>query len=85
MRKILALLVFVLVFGISLWNPAILAEEHGGKEHGGQEHGGSAVEESPSAEEGVSAVLREAAEALRLTRPDLAEKLEKMAEEEVAE
>ncbi|MBI2166956.1 MAG: hypothetical protein HYU34_01790 [Candidatus Omnitrophica bacterium] len=79
MKKIFAAFVFVLVLGTLLWNPGlVLAGEHGGKEHGGQEHGGAAVEEGRS----HAAVLREAAAALQATNPELAAKLEEIAEEE---
>ena len=80
-----------IIVGLWLVQPlAVQAGEHGGQEHGGssaappaagQEHGGAtaAVDES--------AVLREAADALRKgeSRPDLASKLEKMAEAEAGE
>ena len=65
-------------------------KEHGGadhdhaKEHGGaevapeatQEHGGAAMAEGSHMEESDSAVIQEAADALRDTNPDLAGKLD---------
>jgi len=81
------LLGLALIGGVALWNPAILfagehggkegAKEHGGKEPGAQEHGGTAVEGGHA----HAATLMEAADALRATHPDLASKLEAIAEE----
>ncbi len=76
------------IIGLGWVQPlALQAGEHGGQEHGGtsaapaaggQEHGGA------TAEADEAAVLREAAGALRKgeARPDLAAKLEQMADEE---
>lgn len=84
MKKILAMLVFVLMFGVTLRSPAILAGEHGGKElaGGGQEHGGTAMEGSHHHGEGTAATIMEAASILKATHPDLAAKLEAIAAEE---
>lgn len=72
----------VLMVGIGLLPLASEAGEHGGREHGGQEHGGAAVSGGSHTHDPAeaAATLREAAEALRATRPDLAEKLEHLAE-----
>lgn len=83
MRKMLMTLIFLLMFGVTLWSPAVLAGEHGGKEHAGQEtaskeHGGAKMEGS----HGHKATLLEAAAALKATRPDLAAQLEEIASEE---
>ena len=73
------------VVGLGLLQPlSVRAGEHGGQEHGGssvaapKEHGGSKV----AAASGDSALLREAAAALRKgqARPDLASKLEQLAD-----
>ena len=76
MKKILTTLVFVLMFGVTLWSPAVLlAGEHGGKEQAGKEHGGAQMESH-------AATIREAAAILKATHPDLAAKLEAIAAEE---
>ena len=81
MKKIFATFVFVLVLGTLLWNPSlVLAGEHGGTTV--QEHGGTAMEGSHSHGEGTAATIMEAASILKATHPDLAAKLEKIAEEE---
>jgi hypothetical protein len=58
----------------------LLAGEHGGQEHGGSAMEGSHTEGSPEMAEDHAATLREAAKALKETHPDLAKKLEQMAE-----
>jgi hypothetical protein len=74
------MLVLAVAAGLMVTQP-LFAGEHGGKEHGGsaatQEHGGSAP-----AVESDAKVLKDAAAALRSgdSRPDLAAKLEKLAE-----
>ena len=81
MKKIFATFVFVLMLGTLLWNPSlVLAGEHGGTTV--QEHGGTAMEGSHSHGESHAATIREAASILKATHPDLAAKLEKIAEEE---
>ncbi len=82
MRKAMVALVLGMSLGVLYPAGALLAGEHGGKEHGGasatQEHGGAAPAVKANDEE---ATLREAADALRATRPDLAAKLEALADQ----
>ena len=72
----MTLAVALVAFGFLVVSPsALMAAEHGGKEHGGgavKEHGSSTVS-------GDVAILKEAASALKASRPDLAAKLEAMA------
>ena len=84
-RRVIAL---ALGMGLGVLYPlgASLAAEHGGKEHGGasatqEQRGNAPAAAAPSAEMDEAATLREAADALRATRPDLAKKLDKLAEE----
>lgn len=70
----------VIVFAMLV---TLLGVNHAGLlagEHGGSEHGGTAVEGSHSHGEDHAATLREAASILKATHPDLAAKLEEMAE-----
>ena len=84
MRKYLMMIVFALVFGLSIWNVSTaLAKEHGGEE-GGKEHGGEAVTEHKH-DESAAATIREAADALRATNPDLAARLDQIAAQEESE
>lgn len=73
-RGVLAL---ALVAGFGVVQPSVLLAG----EHGGKEHGGAVSEGSHGMEMNEAAVLKEAAAALRKgqSRPDLAEKLEKLA------
>ncbi|MBI4115073.1 MAG: hypothetical protein HY447_00700 [Candidatus Omnitrophica bacterium] len=80
MKNIFATLIFALAFGVSLWNPVLLAAEHGGSEM--KEHGGEAIEGAHQHGEGHAATIREAASILKATHPDLAAKLEAIAAEE---
>ncbi|MBI4387556.1 MAG: hypothetical protein HY582_00750 [Candidatus Omnitrophica bacterium] len=86
MKRKNILLGVMLALAVAMWNPAILlAAEHGGStvnEHGGKEHGGEAVGEG---EENVAATIREAASILKSTHPELAAKLEKIADAEERE
>lgn len=81
MRKTMIALVLGLGLGVLYPVGALLAGEHGGKEHGGS----SATQEprgaAPAAAGDEAAVLREAADALRATRPDLAAKLDALADQ----
>lgn len=69
-KKISVLSVLVMTAFMMMQPVCLLAGEHGGQEHGGKEHGGS---------HGDAATIKEAAEALRSTNPDLAAKLDKIA------
>ncbi len=80
-RGVLAL---ALVAGFGMIQPSVLlAGEHGGAPVTAKEHGGTAAgqEGSHGMEMSEAALLKEAATALRKgqSRPDLAEKLEKLA------
>ena len=84
----------VLALGLAAFQPLPgWAAEHGGatvggsKEHGGATVGGSKEHGGTAQEADEAALLREAAAALRKgeARPDLAAKLEKLAQEEQAE
>ena len=77
------ILIVLVVLGLSLFGPqALMAAEHGGTEM--HEHGGKAVESHPH-EAGNAAALKEAAALLKVAHPDLAAKLEKIAQEEEEE
>ncbi|MBI4357999.1 MAG: hypothetical protein HY584_01745 [Candidatus Omnitrophica bacterium] len=79
-----ATLIFALVLGVSLWNPTVLlAGEHGGKEHAGEEQAGK--EHGGAQLESHAATIREAADALRATNPDLAARLDQIAAQEESE
>ena len=73
------------LIALLLGQPGVWAAEHGGKtEPGAKEHGGTEAtnpEVSATMESSDAEVLLEAAEALDLTRPDLADKLRAMAGE----
>ncbi len=87
MKKFLTTFIFVLTFGIALCSPAVLlAAEHGGTEVAGSEHGGTAMMEGSHGHmaENLSAI-KEAAGLLKATHPELAAKLEKIANEEAME
>lgn len=76
------ILVLMWVAGFGLVQPSVLlAGEHGGAPVASKEHGGAAQEGSHGMEMNEAALLKEAAAALRKgqSRPDLAEKLEKLA------
>ncbi|PIQ81551.1 MAG: hypothetical protein COV76_08245 [Candidatus Omnitrophica bacterium CG11_big_fil_rev_8_21_14_0_20_64_10] len=76
------MLALVLVAGFGMIQPSVLlAGEHGGKEHGGTAPAAAGQEGSHGMEMSEAALLKEAATALRKgqSRPDLAEKLEKLA------
>lgn len=74
------LMMSALVVGLGVLPLAAIAAEHGGQEHGGAaEANPTGGEHAHSAEE-TAATLHEAADALRATRPDLADKLEHLAE-----
>lgn len=75
MNRKSALLGLALMLGVTLWSPAVLLAG----EHGGSEHGGTKVEGSHGMTEDHMATLKEAAQALKDTHPDLAKKLEDMA------
>jgi len=76
--------VLMLVAGFGMTHPSVLlAGEHGGAPVAAKEHGGTAAsqEGSHGMEMSEAVLLKEAATALRKgqSRPDLAEKLEKLA------
>lgn len=77
MKKLILML--PLMVSVMMWNGMVLAGEHGGKEHGGEEHAGAMMEGSHGMTEDHMATLKEAAEALKDSHPDLAKKLEDMA------
>ncbi|MBI1953867.1 MAG: hypothetical protein HYS41_07075 [Candidatus Omnitrophica bacterium] len=82
MQKMRQALVLALAIGWGIVQPSILlAAEHGGKEHGGTASTAASHEGSHGMEMNEAALLKEAAAALRKgqSRPDLAEKLEKLA------
>ncbi|GEM_PF-3309778 len=86
-RKPYTVATFVLAMALGGLSPAVLwAAEHGGSSVAGKEHGGTtpaaaSQEGSHGMEMNEAALLKEAAAALRKgqSRPDLAEKLEKLA------
>lgn len=83
MRKTaLSAMMFLVALGVfALPANVVLAEEHGGSAMQGQEHGGGemAVTEE-AAMSADAATLKEAAGLLKESNPELAAKLEKMAE-----
>lgn len=72
MRRAIVALALGLGLGILYPVGALLAGEHGGQEHGGA---------APAAADDEEATLREAADALRATHPDLAAKLDALADQ----
>lgn len=73
----------ILLLSITLlsWNQgALLAGEHGGTKMGtSSEHGGGAMMEGSHGSEEDVATIKQAADALRATNPDLAKKLDEIA------
>ena len=87
MKQLGSLFCLALVLGFFLVGPLfVLAAEHGGKEHAGAgtvvtegAPGGGALAPAED-EDAENAVIREAADALEATRPDLAAKLRALIE-----
>jgi len=82
------LMVAMVALSMAVFVPGMsLAGEHGGKEHGGSAaggagHSGAAMEGSHGHDMGeVAATLTQAADELRGSNPDLAAKLDQLAEE----
>lgn len=80
MKKLMIVLaMLVALFGVN--HSGLLAGEHGGQEHGGTAVEGAHMEGSHGMAEDHAATLMEAAKVLKQSHPELAKKLEHMAEE----
>lgn len=80
MKKYFAVIAVVLMLGMSIWNvPSGAAKEHGGSGH---EHGGKEMSHMKHLDKNEVKTIQESADALRVTNPELAEKLDAIVAQE---